>query len=215
LAGHLTAGAAFGGEAEAITLAGAVHHGLQTLGWDAVVCGPGPGIVGSGSPLGHGGMAALDSAHAALALGCPTLLVARLSSSDPRSRHRGISHHTLIVLELLLEPVSVALPASFPAPLELQAELGASFDRARGIARHDWHRAEVDLVGYSTSGLPSETMGRGLSEDPLFFAAALAGGKVLGGLERLGGPGRPASDGERARRGSDQGAFLADAKLQG
>ena len=33
LAGHLTAGAAFGGEAEAITTAGAVHHGLRTLGW--------------------------------------------------------------------------------------------------------------------------------------------------------------------------------------
>ena len=40
---------------------GALHHGLRTLGWDAAVCGPGPGIVGSGSPLGHGGMAALDS----------------------------------------------------------------------------------------------------------------------------------------------------------
>ena len=63
LAGHLTAGAAFGGEGEAITTAGALHHGLRTLGWDAAVCGPGPGIVGSSSPLGHGGMVALDSAH--------------------------------------------------------------------------------------------------------------------------------------------------------
>ncbi|HEY2718107.1 MAG TPA: DUF3866 family protein, partial [Solirubrobacteraceae bacterium] len=73
LAGHLTAGAAFGGEGEAITTAGALHHGLAVLGWDAAVCGPGPGIVGSGSALGHGGMAALDSAHAALALGAQTL----------------------------------------------------------------------------------------------------------------------------------------------
>jgi len=32
LAGHLTAGAAFGGEAEAITTAGALHHGLRALG---------------------------------------------------------------------------------------------------------------------------------------------------------------------------------------
>ncbi len=111
LAGHLTAGPAFGGEGEAITTAGALHHGLRTLGWDAAVCGPGPGIIGSGSPLGHGGMAALDSAHVALALGCPTLLVARMSSGDERERHRGISHHTLTVLDLLLEPVTVALPA--------------------------------------------------------------------------------------------------------
>lgn len=62
LANHITAGAAYGGELEAITTAGALHHGFHSLGWDAAVCGPGPGIVGSSSPLGHGGMNALDSA---------------------------------------------------------------------------------------------------------------------------------------------------------
>ncbi|HEY2202371.1 MAG TPA: DUF3866 family protein [Solirubrobacteraceae bacterium] len=195
LAGHLTAGAAFGGEAEAMTTAGAVHHGLRTLGWEAVLCGPGPGIVGSRSPLGHGGMSALDSAHAALALGAPTLLVARMSSGDPRVRHRGISHHTLTVLDLLLEPVTVALPAGMRSPVgnDLRAGLGAVFgvsatsrpqlelevDRPARIARHDWRRAIVDLPAYAASALPAETMGRGLVEDPLFFGAALAGGTAL------------------------------------
>ena len=129
LAGHITAGGAFGGEAEAITTGGAIHHGLSRLGWDAVVCGPGPGIVGSASALGHGGMAALDSAHVSLALGCPTLVVARMSSSDRRERHRGISHHTLTVLDLLLEPVTVALPAGMRSPVgnDLAAGLGAVF----------------------------------------------------------------------------------------
>ncbi len=131
LAGHLTAGSAFGGEGEAITTAGALHHGLGSLGWDAAICGPGPGIVGSGSSLGHGGMAALDSAHVALALGCPTLLVARMSSGDERPRHRPISHHTITVLDLLLEPVTVALPAGMRSPVgdELRAGLGAVFGR--------------------------------------------------------------------------------------
>ena len=132
LAGHLTAGAAFGGEGEAITTAGALHHALRTLGWDAVVCGPGPGIVGSDSPLGHGGLSALDSAHVALALGCEALIVARMSSGDPRARHRGISHHTLTVLDLLLEPVTVALPAGMRSPVgaDLRAGLGAVFGGA-------------------------------------------------------------------------------------
>jgi hypothetical protein len=214
LAGHLTAGAAFGGEGEAITTAGALHHGLRTLGWDAAVCGPGPGIVGSSSPLGHGGMSALDSAHAALALGCPTLLAARMSSSDPRTRHRGISHHTLAVLDLLLEPVTVALPAGMRSPVgtDLRAGLGAVFagaipsrpigdrghtvrrigslelevERPARITRHDWRRAVVDLPAYASSGLPAETMGRGLTEDPLFFGAALAAGAAL--RELAGGP---------------------------
>ncbi len=195
LAGHITAGAAFGGEGEAITTAGALHHGLRGLGWDAVVCGPGPGIVGSSSRLGHGGMAALDSAHLALALGCPTLLVARMSSSDDRTRHRGISHHTLTVLDLLLEPVTVALPAGMRSPVgaDLRAGLGSVFggampsrpalaldvERPVRITRHDWRRAAVDLPDYASSGLPTRTMGRGLAEDPLFFGAALAGGAAL------------------------------------
>jgi hypothetical protein len=198
LAGHLTAGPAFGGEGEAITTAGAIHHGLVALGWDAAVCGPGPGIVGSSSALGHGGLAALDTAHAALALGCPTLLVARMSSGDDRARHRGISHHTLTVLDLLLEPVTVALPAGMRSPVgaDLRAGLGAIFgepasnrpalaldvDRPVRITRHDWRRAAVDLPAYAAAGLPASTMGRGLTEDPLFFGAALAGGTALGEL---------------------------------
>jgi hypothetical protein len=197
LAGHLTAGPAFGGEGEAITTAGALHHGLVTLGWDAAVCGPGPGIVGSSSPLGHGGMSALDSAHAALALGCPTLLVARMSSGDDRERHRGISHHTLTVLDLLLEPVTVALPAGMRSPVgaDLRAGLGSVFggslarpalaldvERPVRITRHDWRRAAVDLPAYAAAGLPITTMGRGLTEDPLFFGAALAGGTALAEL---------------------------------
>ena len=74
-------------------------------------------------------MAALDSAHVSLALGCPTLVVARMSSSDRRERHRGISHHTLTVLDLLLEPVTVALPAGMRSPVgnDLAAGLGAVF----------------------------------------------------------------------------------------
>jgi Protein of unknown function (DUF3866) len=202
LAGHLTAGAAFGGEGEAITTIGALHHGLRDLGWDAVICGPGPGIVGSSSQLGHGGMFALDSAHASLALGAPTLLVARMSSGDPRARHRGISHHTLTVLDLLLEPVTVALPAGMRSPVgaDLRAGLGAVFggalpsrpaleldvERPARITRHDWRRAIVDLPAYAAAGLPAETMGRGLTDDPLFFGAALAAGATLAELARSG-----------------------------
>ena len=55
-------------------------------------------------------MAALDAAHAALALGLPTLISPRMSAGDPRPRHLGLSHHTLSVLELLLGGVEVPVP---------------------------------------------------------------------------------------------------------
>jgi hypothetical protein len=166
LAGFLTAGPAYGGEGEAITTAGAVHHGLAALGWDAVVCGPGPGILGSGSALGHGGLVALDSAHTALALGCEVVLCARMSSGDPRPRHRGLSHHARTVLELLLAPLTVAVP-----PGE-----GGGVPRGAG---HEVLELDTDADAYAASGLPARTMGRGVDEDRLFFAAALAAGEAL------------------------------------
>ena len=77
LCGHITAAPAYGGEHEALSTVGALDA-AHRLGWDAVLVGPGPGIIGSATRLGHGGMAALDTAHAALSLRMPTLLSPRL-----------------------------------------------------------------------------------------------------------------------------------------
>ena len=136
-------------------------------------------------------MSALDSAHTALALGCAD--AARRAHVLGRPARRAIAasrHHTRTVLDLLLAPVTVALPAGMRSPVgaELRAGLrrrvrrgGAATPRAgrrrstssgarpARIARHDWRRAGVDLAGYAASGLPAATMGR-THEDPLFFA---------------------------------------------
>jgi hypothetical protein len=172
LHGHVTAAPAYGGEHEALSVAGALDAAANGLGWDAAIVGPGPGIIGSETRLGHGGMAALDSAHAALALGHPTLLSPRLSEADPRERHQGVSHHTLTVLELLLAGVEVPMPTGNP-------EVAALLKGAAGD-RHQLHEAKSDLAGYAASALPACTMGRSLEEDSLFFAAPLAAGQVLG-----------------------------------
>src|SRR5918994_6998994 len=75
-------------------------------GFDAVVCSVGPGIVGTGTALGHGAVAAAIAVNAAQALGGRPVLVPRVSQADPRERHRGLSHHTRTVLELCLaEPI--------------------------------------------------------------------------------------------------------------
>jgi hypothetical protein len=167
LAGHVTAAPAFGAPHEAITTAGGLHAGLTALGWEAAIAGPGPGILGSATALGHGGLVALDTAHAALALEATTVIVPRMSSGDARPRHRGLSHHTRTVLELMLRPALVALPEG-EAP-ELPG------------GGHDVKTGAADLDGYLASGLPARTMGRGPDEDALFFRAALAGGSVLAG----------------------------------
>jgi hypothetical protein len=170
----------YGGGLEAISLPGALHAAAEEFGWEAVIAGPGPGVLGSASRYGHGGMAALESAHAGLALGLPTLLSPRLSSADHRPRHRGLSHHTRSVLELLLVGVSVAVPAQLDELWPADAELGA-LSAACG-ERHRELVEPADLERYAGSGLPRRTMGRELEEDPLFFAAPLAAGAALGGL---------------------------------
>jgi hypothetical protein len=171
LRGHITAAPAYGGEHEALSVAGALDAAVEKLGWDAAIVGPGPGIIGSETRLGHGGMAALDSAHAALALGLPTLLSPRLSNADARERHRSVSHHTLTVMQMLLGAVEVPVPTGNDAIAARLAEAAAG--------RHRLREAPADLAGYAASGLPARTMGRGIEDDPLFFAAPLAAGASL------------------------------------
>lgn len=171
LCGHVTAGAAYGGQHEAISVAGALDAAAAGLGWDAAIVGPGPGIIGSETRLGHGGIAALDNAHAALALGCPTLLSPRLTSADPRDRHKPVSHHTLTVLKMLLAPVTIPIPEGNPVVTARLADAAAW--------RHRLTEMPAAISGYEAAGLPSRTMGRSIGEDPLFFAAPLAAGSAL------------------------------------
>jgi hypothetical protein len=170
LCGHIAAAPAYGGEHDAISVPGAIDA-ARKLGWEAILVGPGPGIIGSDSEFGHGGMAALDSAHAALALGLETSLAPRLSSSDARERHLSVSHHTHTVLELLLAPARVVVPEGAPEAVVAELEQAAR--------RHRLSTVSADLDGYSASGLPTRTMGRSIEEDPLFFASALAAGAAL------------------------------------
>jgi hypothetical protein len=175
---HVTAGPAYGGEREALSVLGALGAAAGPLGWDAAIAGPGPGIAGSGSALGHGGMVALDTAHAAMALGLETLLAPRLSSGDPRERHRGLSHHTESVLAMLLAGVRV------PAPAEDRHALDCLRD-ACGDRHEVWGR-EAAVDEYAASGLPARHMGRSIEEDRLFFVAALAAGDGLAAAALVG-----------------------------
>jgi Protein of unknown function (DUF3866) len=177
LAAHITAAPTYGGELEAISVAGALDAAAR-LGWDAAVAGPGPGIIGSDTRLGHGGLAALDTAHAALALGLPTIVSPRLSDSDARSRHAGVSHHTLTLLELLLAPVEVPVPP--------RSEIVAELTEAAAAGHRVHTTQDVHLREYASSGLPARVMGRGIEDDPVFFEAALAAGHRLGEVGRWG-----------------------------
>jgi hypothetical protein len=161
----VAAGACLDGDVHCVGVASALGW-AAAAGFDAVVCGIGPGIVGTGTFLGHGGLAAAEAANAAASLAGSPVLAVRVSGADDRSRHRGVSHHTRAAYELCLGSVAVAWPAGLTAPAWLDA------------------REEVDVAGWeeACAGLPLEHMGRGPAEDPWFFAAAFAAGRLARGL---------------------------------
>ena len=161
----VAAGACFDGAAQAVDVPSALAW-VAAQGFDVAVCGVGPGIVGTGSSLGHGGVAAAEAANVTTALSGSPVLAVRVSEGDPRVRHRGVSHHTRAVLGLVLGDVSVAWPAGLEAPPWLVA------------------REEVDVQGWQEAcqGLILDHMGRGPDDDPWFFASAFAAGKLARGL---------------------------------
>jgi hypothetical protein len=157
----ISVGACLDGDVECVSAASALLWAAAE-DYDVVVCAIGPGIVGTGSKFGHGGLAAADVANAAHALHGTAILAVRASQGDPRERHQDVSHHTQAVLELCLGEVIVPWPAGYAAPQWLE------------------RRLEVDVSGWeeACAGLRLAHMGRGPREDPLFFAAAFAAGRV-------------------------------------
>jgi Protein of unknown function (DUF3866) len=158
-------GPCLGGEVECVSPASALLT-CALARMDAVVCAIGPGVVGTGSRFGHGALAAASALVTAAALGGRPILAPRVSSADERERHRGVSHHTLAVLQLAGGKVAVAWPDGLDPPAELaDAEL-------------------VDASGWrdACAGLPLSHMGRGPDEEPWFFAAAYAAGRLARGL---------------------------------
>jgi hypothetical protein len=104
IAATASVGACFGGDVECVTPWSALAWAKE---YDVAVCAIGPGIVGTASRLGHGGLAAATAANAALALGGRPVLAARISGADERERHRGLSHHTQAILDVVLGEVVV------------------------------------------------------------------------------------------------------------
>jgi Protein of unknown function (DUF3866) len=152
------------GDVQAVTVASALAW-CSGQGFDIVVCSVGPGIVGTASTFGHGGLVAVEAANTAAALGGSPILAVRYSDADPRERHRGVSHHTRAVLELSAAEVTVAWPQGLEAP--------------------DWLTPqEIDVEGWheECARLPLSHMGRGLEDDPCFFMCAFAAGEVARSL---------------------------------
>ena len=164
---HVTIGSGecFGGDADAVNVYSALLL-ARAQDVDVTVCAIGPGIVGTGTRFGHGGMAAAAALDATAELGGRGVLALRMSMGDVRGRHRGVSHHSEAVLARGEGSFAVAWPSGCP------------FDAVEAPT------TEVDVADWrqACDGLPLDHMGRGPEDDPWFFAAAFAAGRLARGL---------------------------------
>ncbi|MGB4593878.1 MAG: DUF3866 family protein [Coriobacteriia bacterium] len=175
----ITAGQAFGGEFETVTLHSALLAAKHVALADVTIVALGPGMTGTATPFGHGGVAAGEAINAVAALGGRPVAVLRMSFADARARHHGVSHHSLVALgRVALARATVAMPV---IPPEHAEGVEAALDHAGVWRRHT--RVDVPVGALpDTRGVPMRSMGRTPDDDPVFFAAGCAGGIVAAGM---------------------------------
>lgn len=190
LSGTITYGHAYGGDLEAINRFTALLAAKRVQHADIAIAALGPGIVGTGTALGHTAVEAADLVHAAHALGGSPIVMPRISFADRRERHFGLSHHLLETLgRLTFMPATVAIPV--PPEHRFRDVLEEQIKQYGLAQRH--HITWIDAIDPGEIGRrlqaypePITTMGRGLREDPMFFAAVCAAACVAESAFRSG-----------------------------
>jgi Protein of unknown function (DUF3866) len=180
LAAVITAGQAFGGDLEAVTVHSALLAARHAVGAAIAVVTQGPGNLGTGTTWGYSGVAAGEAVNAAAVLHGRPVASLRISFADPRERHQGISHHSLTAYgQVALARADVVLP-QLPSP---QAERLAE-EAAPLAERHHLVTVPVDGLEEALRGtpVPLSTMGRSLDEDLAYFLAAAAAGRYARSL---------------------------------
>ncbi len=169
LCGTVTVGHAFGGTREAVTMASGLAIARSVFRADAIVVGMGPGVVGTGTLLGHTALELTEIIHTSATLGGRAIACLRVSDSDPRERHRGVSHHSLTALAHVRPgtPYVVAVAEEHPG-IDLSVLPPA-------VGRVDVDVGDVGALLESFS-LRITTMGRNVDQDRAFFRFAAAAG---------------------------------------
>jgi hypothetical protein len=180
----ITCGHAFGGDHETVSVHGALAVARHVADADAAVVVMGPGAVGTGTRLGFTGIEVGPVLDAAAGLGGIAIACLRASFADPRSRHQGVSHHSLTALTLACRTRAlVALPA---VGGDVEARLRADLEAAGIDERHDVVPIETPdvLALFDEHDLHVVSMGRDAHDDPVLFQAAAAAGTLAAGRVR-------------------------------
>ena len=173
-----TSGHAFGGDLEAVNVFSGLVALRHAATCDAVVVAMGPGVVGTGTALGHTAIEQGQVLDAATALDGVAIACLRISFADERERQRGISHHTITSLRVAArERCTIVLPE-----VEQREELQRQLDDAGLRTKHDVvvRDGTPALELMTDRDVHPTSMGRSIGETPELFLAAAAAGRFAG-----------------------------------
>jgi hypothetical protein len=180
LAGFVTTGQAWGGELEAVTIWTGLLAATEVAEADVVVVADGPGNLGTDTTWGVSALGSGEALNAAEALGGRPVAALRISFTDRRERHHGVSHHSLTILERVC-----SVRANVVVPVLEGRERALVWETLRGHRLDERHQlveadGEPALGELERAGVEVESMGRTPSDDRVFFLAAGAAGIVAG-----------------------------------
>ncbi|MDR7856160.1 DUF3866 family protein [Tissierella sp.] len=175
----ITIGHAFGGDLECINIYTGLIAAKEILKGNVTIISMGPGIVGSGTKYGFTGVEQGSIIDAINNLGGRAVAVPRISFSDNRHRHRGISHHTMTILsEMTNTKAYCVFPYLEEAKVKFitdQIEL-SNIGQKHSVVFQD---GEEILDAMNKYNLKTTSMGRTIEDDKEYFTALGAVGKFV------------------------------------
>lgn len=165
----ITIGNSFGGDYECVNIYTGLITSKEVLKGDITIVCMGPGIVGTGTKYGFSGIEQGKIIDAVNILGGTSIAIPRITFADDRSRHRGISHHTLTSLsEITLSRSNLVLPyLSHEKNSIIENQLSSSgiVEKHNIIYEHgDEIKKVLDFFDIKVT-----TMGRSYSQDNDYF----------------------------------------------
>ncbi len=175
----VTAGHAFGGDLEAVTVASALTLARHVQGADVIVVAMGPGVVGTGTRLGTTAIEVAAIVVLVDALGGTAVLCPRWSDADHAGATSGAEPPHPDRLGLIHGPCDRRCPRA----RHLRRRSHPPPDR-RGSIGLTIVAADAPDVGARLArlGLRVTTMGRGPDQEPTFFAICGVAGVLAAGL---------------------------------
>ncbi|WP_255547766.1 DUF3866 family protein [Crassaminicella indica] len=176
--GTITIGNAFGGDLDCINIYNGLIAAKEILKCDIAIVTMGPGIAGTGTKYGFSGIEQGYVIDAVNDLGGIPIAALRISFADKRKRHKGISHHTITVLDKISKTQAIVCIPKFENSKKeyICSQLKeTTIQKKHKIIYMDIGNA-IDVLKNST--LNMRTMGRNFMEDQEYFITVALAAKL-------------------------------------